>query len=166
MLKQFSVSPLLQVILLAACLVASGCTTTRPVLLDPPPDARGERIPPGSRVMIVLNDGSKVRGEVLASSDAGVTIVPRSSAAAARTQSMSEALRGGRPGVLPAVQRHASSQERFIPYSQIQSLDVRSLSPIRTALAIAGVVLVAAVGYLTFVLPYVDCGGYGKVCVS
>lgn len=169
MTKKSIVPSRLLVALLTACLLSGGCTTTRQLSLDPPPATRGERIPSGNHVMIVLNDGHKVKGDVVSSNDVGITIVTRAYAGA-RTLHGSrsgapDAIRGARPASLTGP-RDAIVQEHFIPFSQMQSLSIRHISSVRTAFAVVGGVIVAVAAYFYLVVAYRDCGGYGKECVS
>jgi len=104
--------------LLVACLASAGCTAPRMMALDPPPVVSSGDFEPGQRVMVVLRDGTRIKGRIAAATEDGLAIDPS-----------------------------ASGRQRDVAFADMQQLKLRESSTARTVAAIGGALL-AVVGVL------------------
>jgi hypothetical protein len=114
---------LLMIMLLGMCLACSGCTTIRPVTLDPPPVPARGTLEPGQRVTAVLHDGREVGGTIIAADENGLTV---------------------RPG--------AFGTPHQVAFADMASLQMREIATGRTVAAVIGSTLVVAAGVLYYLL--------------
>ncbi len=104
--------------LLVACLASAGCAAPRMMALDPPPVVSSGDFEPGQRVLVVLRDGTRIKGRIAAATEDGLAIDPG-----------------------------ASGRQRDVAFADMQQLKLRESSTGRTVAAIGGALL-AVVGVL------------------
>lgn len=113
----------LLMMLLGVCLACSGCTTIRPVTLDPPPVPARGTLEPGQRVIAVLHDGRKVGGTLIAADEHGLTVRPS-----------------------------AFGTPHQVEFADMASLQIREIATGRTVAAVIGSTLVVAAGVFYYMV--------------
>ena len=110
------------VMLLGMCLMCSGCTAPRAMALDPPPVVPAKELGAGRPVTVVLRDGTRIKGWIVAARADGLTVNPGS-----------------------------YGTERDVAFREMKSLHVRGPSKGRTIAAAIGGAALAVLGVLYLV---------------